>query len=80
MIEIEYNEESCTDWYTNVRGATSKEAIIAYIDSCNDEDLFRMARAFAQNYGICTYTTDDRCEDCGHYPAKYVLTIEVNND
>ena len=79
MIEIEYNEESCTNWYTDVRGATPKEAIMAYINSCNDEDLLYMAKEFATNYGS-TYSTSDSCEACGHYPTKYVLTIEVDND
>lgn len=74
MIEIEYNEESCTNWYTDVRGATPKEALIAFINTCDDDVLLDMAKDFATNYGI--YVSDcDSCETCGHYPEKHILTI-----
>ena len=76
MIEIEYNEESCTNWYTDVRGATPKEAIIAFINSCDDDDvLLDIARDFAMGYGDYRQSSLGTCEDCGHYPSRYVLTI-----
>ena len=80
MIEIEYNEESCTNWYTDVRGATPKEAIIAFINNCDDDVLLAMARDFATGYGDYIESSLGTCETCGHYPAKHILKIGEDNE
>lgn len=76
MIEIEYNEESCTEWYTEVRGATTKEAILAFINEVDSEEVLTdIAQDLATRYGDYRQSILDTCEDCGHYPSRYVLTI-----
>ena len=76
MIEIEYNEESCTEWYTEVRGATTKEAILAFINEVDSEEVLTdIAQDLATRYGDYRQSRLGTCEDCGHYPSRYVLTI-----
>ena len=70
MIEIEYNEES---GHTEVRGASTKEAILAFINEVDsEEDLTGISQDLAMRYGYCIKSRLGTCED---YPSIYVLTI-----
>ena len=72
-MQIEYNEMSCTNWFTKVEGGTTKEVILAYIDILEkDNKLEDLAKYLADFYGEYEYSDTD-CEDCGHSPYKVVL-------
>lgn len=75
-MQIEYNEVSCTNWFTKIEGGTTKEVILAYIDILEkDNKLEDLAKLLAENYGECDYDFIS-CDDCGHSPYKVVLKFE----
>ena len=74
-MQIEYNEMSCTNWFTKIEGGTIKEVILAYIDILEqNNELENLAKLLAENYG--EYTDGESCEQCGHYPYSATLDFE----